>query len=269
MGSFVVDGSFIERDTTGNRVMTEWISHRGYCGPTNAPIATENTVEAFLAAIGHGFDHLETDLRITRDGHIVLCHDSDLSRVSGRQVKVHDLTRKELKAERLLHGESILFFDEFLDHFSHLRWILDIKPETAEQTIAALNALRTDKAIDTFLRENSRYLFWDARHEQQLTTDLPEACCLAREGACYRAGVATLLGMPVFGAIQPGQFYAVPPTFKGMPLLSETLVARFHARDARVIGYLPESEADHQRALTSGVDQILTNHANLKHFLTK
>src|SRR5690554_3771289 len=164
-------------------IMTEWISHRGFCGPTEAPIATENTAEAFLAAIGHGFDHLETDLRITRDGHIVLCHDSDLSRISGRQVKVHNLTRKELKKERLLHGESILFFDEFLDHFSHLRWILDIKPETAEQTIAALNALRTDKVIDSFLRENSRYLFWDARHEQQLTTELPEAFCLAREGA--------------------------------------------------------------------------------------
>lgn len=249
--------------------MTEWISHRGFCGTADEPIATENTAEAFLAAIGHGFDHLETDLRVSRDGHILLCHDPDLSRISGRQVAVHELTRKELQKERLQHGESLLFFDEFLEHFAHLRWILDIKPETAERTIAALNAMRSDPQIDQFLQEQTRYLFWDASHEQQLTNQLPDAFCLAREGACYRAGVASLFGIPALGAIEPGQFYAVPPTFKGVPLLSESLVARFHSRSAHVIGYLPESEVDHERALAAGVDQLLTNHAHLKHFLTK
>ena len=223
----------------------------------------------FLAAIGHGFDHLETDLRVSRDGHILLCHDPDLSRISGRQVAVHELTRKELQKERLQHGESLLFFDEFLEHFAHLRWILDIKPETAERTIAALNAMRSDPQIDQFLQEQTRYLFWDASHEQQLTNQLPDAFCLAREGACYRAGVASLFGIPALGAIEPGQFYAVPPTFKGVPLLSESLVTRFHSRSAHVIGYLPESEVDHERALAAGVDQLLTNHAHLKHFLTK
>lgn len=250
-------------------IMTEWISHRGFCGTIEEPIATENTAAAFLAAISHGFEHLETDLRVSRDGHIVLCHDPDLRRISGRQVAVQDMTRKELSNERLRHGESLLFFDEFLEHFSHLRWILDIKPETAEQTVAQLNRWRSDAAVDRFLRENTRYLFWDSMHEQQLTSELPEAFCLAREGACYRAGVASLLGMPALGAIESGQFYAVPPTFKGIPLLSESLVTRFHARKAKVIGYLPESPEEHERALKSGVDQLLTNHADLKYLLTE
>ena len=239
--------------------MTTWISHRGYTAE-----ATENTAEAFLAAIGHGFDHLETDLRTTRDGHIVLCHDADLRRVSGRQVRMSELTRKELAQEKLPCGERLLFFDDFLEHFSHLNWILDIKPEGAQRTVDILTAMRQDPQVEAFLTQRTRYLFWNAQHEQQLTTKLPEAFCLAREGACYRAGLATLLGASGMGGLQTGQYYALPPKLKGVPILNPTVVQRFHAKNARVIGYLPESEADRQRALTAGVDQLLTNHANLK-----
>jgi len=244
--------------------MTTWISHRGFTEE-----ATENTAKAFLAAIGHGFDHLETDLRTTRDGQIVLCHDPDLSRVSGRQANVHDLTRKELEQERLRFGEQLLFFDEFLEHFSHLNWILDIKPEQADKTVEILTRLRKDKQTEEFLTERSRYLFWDRNHEQQLRSELPDAFCLARERACYRAGLAAVLGVSVVGGLQPGQYYAVPPRISGVPILNGSMVDRFHARNARVIGYLPESQADHKRALEAGVDQLLTNHANLKSLLDK
>ena len=55
-----------------------WISHRGY-----AKKYTENSQEAFDAALDLGFEFLETDLRITADGHIVLCHDPDFRRLGG------------------------------------------------------------------------------------------------------------------------------------------------------------------------------------------
>lgn len=240
--------------------MTTWISHRGYCGTEDEPIATENTAAAFLAAIGHGFEHLETDLRVSRDGHIVLCHDANLSRLSGRNAQVHELTRKELSKERLQHGEALLFFDEFLEHFAHLHWILDIKPEQAEQTVAILQRLRSDKAIDEFLHNRARYLFWHPSHQQQLTHILPEAFCLARESHCYLAGAAALLGLPALANIEAGQYYAVPPTLRNIPILSERIVRNFHVRGAKVIGYLPETPEHHKRALAAGVDQLLTNH---------
>lgn len=244
--------------------MTIWISHRGYCAE-----ATENTVEAFDAALAHGFTHLETDLRCTRDGHIVLCHDPDLSRISGRRVAIHDLTRAELTQERLVGGESLVFFDQFIERYAHLNWILDIKPEQANQTVERLNAMSSDPAVEAFLTKQARYLFWSSTHEQRMTHRLPEATCLAREYACYRAGVAALLALPALGNIQEGQVYAVPPTLKGIPVLSERLVKHFHVRNAEVIGYLPESKQEHVLALNAGVDQILTNHAPFKAELTQ
>lgn len=248
--------------------MTTWISHRGFCGADGEQQHTENTAEAFQAAIAHGFDHLETDLRISRDGHIVLCHDPDLKRISGRQVAIHELTRNELEQERLQHGEQLVFFDQFLESFAQFRWILDIKPEQAEATVRALSMLSRDNQVANFLTERVRYLFWDQGHEQQLTRELPDASCLAREGACYRAGVASLLGAPILGGIESGQAYAVPPRIAGVPVLTAGLVGRFHSYQAQVIGYLPETVQDHHRAMAAGVDQLLTNHAHLKPRLT-
>jgi len=244
--------------------MTTWISHRGFCGKPNEAQNTENTAEAFHAAIEFGFDHLETDLRTTKDGHIVLCHDPDLNRVSGSTRAIHEMSRKELANERLLHGERFLFFDQFLEHFSHLNWILDIKPEQASRTIELLSIWSRDPAVAEFLANRARYLFWDARHEQHLTSELPDATCLARDRACYRAGVASLFGVPTLGNIQAGQAYAVPPRIAGVPILNENLVKRFHQQNAKVIGYLPVTDADHKKALQANVDQLLTNHAHLK-----
>ena len=69
-----------------------WISHRGYKAH-----AVENTRAAFEAAVAHGFTALETDLRRTRDGHLVLHHDPTLDRLAGDPRVVAGLTRAQLE----------------------------------------------------------------------------------------------------------------------------------------------------------------------------
>lgn len=237
--------------------MTIWVSHRGYTKD-----ATENTAQAFDAAIDLGFTHLETDLRTTRDGHIVLCHDPDLARISASSAKVDDLTRHELEAITLAKGESLLFFDEFLARYSHLNWILDIKPESAVRTITALEGWLKHSTGESFLRNQARFLMWHPAHEVQIKQRLDNALCLARDKACVRAGVAALAGLPALG-VQKHQVYAVPPRLRKFPILSAALVRRYQRRGAKVIGYLPETLAEHQQALAAGVDELLTNHAHL------
>jgi len=55
----------------------------------------ENTRAAFEAAIGHGFA-IECDVHLTADRVPVVFHDSDLSRLTGRQGKVWQHTAAEL-----------------------------------------------------------------------------------------------------------------------------------------------------------------------------
>jgi glycerophosphoryl diester phosphodiesterase len=68
------------------------IAHRGAAGT-----GPENSAPAFERAIADGADVLETDVQLTRDGHVVVIHDSDFSRLAGVAKKVPDLTWDEIK----------------------------------------------------------------------------------------------------------------------------------------------------------------------------
>ncbi len=73
-------------------VMTLAIAHRG------DPIdARENTLPAFASAMRKGADMVELDLRVTRDGEIVVLHDPSLSRLWGVDRTVRDLDLAEVQ----------------------------------------------------------------------------------------------------------------------------------------------------------------------------
>ena len=61
-------------------------------------MAPENTLVAIQAAIDAGADWVEIDVQETADGEIVVIHDSDLKKVSGKPMKVSDSSISELQA---------------------------------------------------------------------------------------------------------------------------------------------------------------------------
>jgi glycerophosphoryl diester phosphodiesterase len=77
------------------------IAHRG-----GAKESTENTIEAFQRAARIGADGIETDIRLTRDGVVVVYHDDYFGRVEGlapplRTRLVSDMTYSELSRSTL------------------------------------------------------------------------------------------------------------------------------------------------------------------------
>jgi len=77
------------------------IAHRG-----GAMESTENTIEAFQRAAKIGADGIETDIRLTRDGVVVIYHDEYFGRVEGlpepqRTRLISDLTYSELTRQTL------------------------------------------------------------------------------------------------------------------------------------------------------------------------
>jgi len=78
------------------------IAHRG-----GALESTENTLAAFQRAFRIGADGIETDIRLTRDGTVVVYHDDYFGRVEGlpqaqRTRLVSDMTYGELTAQTLI-----------------------------------------------------------------------------------------------------------------------------------------------------------------------
>ena len=66
--------------------------HRGAC--RDYP---ENTMAAFRAALDMGVDQIETDVRMTVDGELVLVHDESVERTTDGMGKVRDFTLEEIK----------------------------------------------------------------------------------------------------------------------------------------------------------------------------
>ena len=77
----------------------------------------ENTMEAFRAAADLGVDQIETDVRLTKDGQLVLFHDETLERVTDGTGRVIDHTLAELKKLRVKGTGSIPMLTELLDLF--------------------------------------------------------------------------------------------------------------------------------------------------------
>jgi len=63
----------------------------------DARSAPENTAEAFEAACKSGADELHVDVRLSKDGHPVICRDANLFRTTGKEALVQALTLAELQ----------------------------------------------------------------------------------------------------------------------------------------------------------------------------
>jgi len=68
------------------------IAHRGAAGS-----APENTLAAVERAISDGTDWVEIDVQETRDGHVVVVHDSDFMKLAGNPLKVWEGDLAEIR----------------------------------------------------------------------------------------------------------------------------------------------------------------------------
>lgn len=77
----------------------------------------ENSMVAFRAALEHGFG-IELDVHLLKDGTLAVMHDSSLTRITGCEGMIEDLTENDLKNYRLSGtDETIPMFREVLELF--------------------------------------------------------------------------------------------------------------------------------------------------------
>lgn len=117
-----------------NRMFVNY-AHRGA-----SSYAPENTLSAFYLGIRMKANGIETDIRRSRDGQLVLFHDDSLERIAGRKGGVSDYTLRELRG-MLLGGpegsmpDRIVTLEEFLYLFGYrsLTFSLEIKQPGVEE----------------------------------------------------------------------------------------------------------------------------------------
>jgi glycerophosphoryl diester phosphodiesterase len=138
-------------------MMDAWADHhpsRSLIGAHRGDSAhwPENSQAAFESAIAAGADFIETDVRLTRDGVPVACHDADFARLCGDARRVDEVTFLEAKALR----PTLCTLAEVVGQvLPRALLLLDVKLTTAQDlnTLAAcLDPIRAQGRIALGLR---------------------------------------------------------------------------------------------------------------------
>lgn len=99
-------------------------------------VAPQNTIPAFQKAIDFNADGLETDVHLSADGHIVICHNYTIDDTSTGEGRLDEMTLSELKSFDFgsyfsddYKGVSLPTLPELLDLTKSMKLInIEIKP---------------------------------------------------------------------------------------------------------------------------------------------
>jgi glycerophosphoryl diester phosphodiesterase len=235
------------------------IAHRG-----NRAHAPENTVAAMLEAVALGADAVEFDLRLTRDGELVVAHDATVERTTDGYGPVHEHTAAQLRALDAGakfssdgghshpwrgRGVGVPSFDELIESLpSTLPCIIELK--TADATEALRAAVRHHHI-------GARVLV--AGFERAATRPLRGAGIAL--GACT-ADVATLTAQALLGRrarALPYQALCIPPRWHRVPVPIAALARSLRGSGTVVHVWTINDPAQAQQLWRAGVQGILSD----------
>jgi glycerophosphoryl diester phosphodiesterase len=110
------------------------IGHRGA-----RALAAENTLEAIRAAAKCKADRVEVDVRLSKDGYLVLMHDETVDRTTNGKGKVEDLLLAELQSEEVMGKDKrVPTLREAAELTKELKlgMVVEMKEEGLEELVA-------------------------------------------------------------------------------------------------------------------------------------
>lgn len=152
------------------------IAHRG-----NHQVKPENTLAAIEEAIKAGADYVEIDLRTTKDGHLVLCHDETVDRTTNGKGRVQGLTWDEVSKLAVMSKDGkeyrIPEFREVLKICKdRINIYLDFKEADVAETYRQIKAGGMEKQVVVYLNKIEQYTAWRKNEPAlPLMASLPES----------------------------------------------------------------------------------------------
>jgi glycerophosphoryl diester phosphodiesterase len=249
---------------------------RPYFGPTTPiPFAhrggakrwPENTLVAFRNAVELGYQHIETDIHETSDGHFVCFHDPTLERTTNGHGDLSDLTLAELQRLDAGYnfiedgsytfrgaGAQIPTLEEALALDPRLHYNLEIKPRDATFGRRLWEFIEHHGIHDRVLvaSEHDEVTETFRKHSHGRVATSP-----GRKGALgFWARVLTGAwkhAMFPFDALQ------IPPSFRGMRVITPRFVEAAHHHGIQIHVWTIDDPTEIEDLLAAGVDGIMSD----------
>jgi glycerophosphoryl diester phosphodiesterase len=229
-------------------------AHRGASG-----LAPENTLVAFRRAIQQGADMIEFDVRMTADFHIVVHHDRDLKRTTGKSGKVWD---KSLQEIRLMEAGS--WFDKrFMgEPIPTLRQALEMMPDHIQLNIEVKTD--GDKRKRLALEEVCILIIMEKKCEDRVMVSSFDHHFVARMHSLYPTIRTGALYMPVRDLRKSpssiGRKTGAKSFICDLKFLSEKMVRDARSRKMFIGTYVVNTSDQLQQAVGLGVDGVITDY---------
>ena len=205
---------------------------------------------AFRKAVEEGYHHLETDVRATADGRLVVFHDSRLDRVTDARGAVRELPWSRISQVRVGGVEPIPQLSDVLEEFPDARFNIDAKSDAAVGPLA-----------DTIRRCNAGDRVCVVSFSDRRLTALRSAVGPGVAWALgpretfrlFRAGVVRRDFVSTAVAAQ------VPVFYRRVQVVTPRFLQTAHAAGLEVHVWTIDDAAEMQRLLELGVDGIMTD----------
>ena len=236
-------------------------AHRG-----STILAPENTEAAFDLAIDHQSDVLETDVRLSKDGVVIVTHDETLERTTNGTGRVIDWTLPELKELdagyrfRSIHGETftrgtlrLITLQELIQRYPNVGINIDIKDKTLAAAEAVAHVLKQTS--------HTQWLNVGSFHANVMQHFRRLAPTIS--SAATRQEVARLF----FGGRlphQPGyQILQIPVTYCGIKLTGKRFINKVHNLGCEVAYWTINDEIQMRRLIENGCNGIVSDRPDL------
>jgi glycerophosphoryl diester phosphodiesterase len=236
--------------------------HRGAAG-----LAPENTLPSFALALELGADYLELDVHGTRDGAIVVLHDSTLERTTDGAGAVADLTLAQLQRLDAGYqfstdgrhfpyrgqGVRVPTLAALLQRFPTTRLNIEVKQESpaiVDEVVRIITA--AGRMADVLLAAEHDTIMGAIRRTvgERIVTSFSTGEVVDFVGR-LNAG---------FGEYHPaGRALQIPPRYNDIELITADSVAAAHRYGLEIHAWTINDRAEIDRLLALGVDGIMSD----------
>ena len=245
------------------------LAHRGF-----SPEGLENSAAAFRAAVELGITHLETDVRATSDGTVLLFHDETLDRVTDSSGKISGLTAEEVSRARIGGREPIPLLEDILGEFPAARLNIDVKDRHTIAPLAAVieRCAAQDRVLITSFSDRRRRAVLRRLGRGHPDRGHPDPQNQGRRTASS-AGILCTAAFTLLGPLLPARWLArilhdvdalqVPVRYGPLRLLTPGFLERAHRLGLQVHVWTINDPAEMEHLLELGADGIVTDRADL------
>lgn len=221
----------------------------------------ENSLAAFRRAAAEGYCYLETDVHATRDGVIVVMHDSSLDRTTDSSGEIGRLDWAVVRTARVGGREQVCRLADLLEELPDALINIDVKAGAAVAPV--LDLLRRTGGWDRVCLAS----FSESRLQRLRAAAGPRLLTSIGPASAAALRLCSVPPMPLPHRMRSrsgvtlirGDLAQLPVRWCGMPVVDRALVRHAHRLGVEVHAWTVDRATEMRKLLDLGVDGLVTD----------